>query len=175
MTTHPYRRGSTGIDKDRSAPPGPPIDHIWLVRPRRADRGFIVAIGLTSTAAHDLAERIRQLVQPDRDITPTAQSDKEGQPWPNQSECNQCPSPASSAVGPWSVRVDRGRVDDVPVKSTGISNCWASTPSASSCALDRSSRAGAGMSQSSCQTGPGPSWRNTRMASRPSMFSGGAR
>jgi hypothetical protein len=52
---------------------GRPPNRAWLVRPRRADRSIIVAIGLPRTAADSLAERITELLQPDPADAPARQ------------------------------------------------------------------------------------------------------
>jgi len=67
MTTQPL---TVEVDTGSASSRGRPPDRAWMVRLRRADRSIIVAIGLSRTAADNLAERIAELIDPDNPPEP---------------------------------------------------------------------------------------------------------
>lgn len=77
--THPV---TVEVDTGSATTWDRPPELAWLVRLRRADRSVIVAVGLSHTAAHHLAERITELVQTP-DPAP-ATNDRPHQPRPNE-------------------------------------------------------------------------------------------
>lgn len=59
------------VDAGSASSWGRSPDRAWMVRLRRADHTLIVAIGLSRTAADNLAERITEVVGPDPAHAPT--------------------------------------------------------------------------------------------------------